>query len=101
MSPPKTLAAAALMFVAASAAFASDHGRHLRPFPTPADRVAPIEQALETVHREVPGTVVAIELESKRMGWVYDIDVVRADGSRARLRYDARTLTQLQDRTGR
>ena len=55
-----------------------------------AGQVMPLRQILDRVEREQPGQVLEVELEQEEGQWLYEIKLLRADGSLAKLKVDAR-----------
>jgi uncharacterized membrane protein YkoI len=53
--------------------------------------ILPLEEILRRVKAQYPGRVTETELERKRGGYVYEIDVVSDDGVKRELKYDAKT----------
>lgn len=68
---------------------ADDHdaARHLREM----GDIVPLETILAAIHIDHPGQVIEVELERKDGRHVYEIEVLRPDGSVLELYYDART----------
>jgi uncharacterized membrane protein YkoI len=53
--------------------------------------VMPLTAILHIVAKRQPGTVIAVDLETRRGKLIYEIDVITADGRRRELRLDARS----------
>jgi uncharacterized membrane protein YkoI len=53
-------------------------------------KVMPLTAILEIVAKRQPGTVIGVDLEPRRTGLIYEIDVITEDGRRRELRLDAR-----------
>lgn len=53
-------------------------------------KVMPLTAILDIVAKRQPGTVIAVDLETKRGRLIYEIDVITEDGRRRELRLDAR-----------
>lgn len=53
-------------------------------------KVMPLTAILEIVAKRQPGTVIAVDLETKHGRLIYEIDVITEDGRRRELRLDAR-----------
>lgn len=53
-------------------------------------KVMPLTAILEIVAKRQPGTVIAVDLEPRPTGLIYEIDVITEDGRRRELRLDAR-----------
>jgi uncharacterized membrane protein YkoI len=51
----------------------------------------PLTAILEIVAKRQPGTVIAVDLEPRHSGLIYEIDVITEDGRRRELRLDARS----------
>ena len=54
-------------------------------------KVMPLTAILEIVAKRQPGTVIAVDLETKHGRLIYEIDVITEDGRRRELRLDARS----------
>lgn len=54
-------------------------------------KVMPLTAILDIVAKRQPGTVIAVDLEPRRKGLIYEIDVITEDGRRRELRLDARS----------
>ena len=54
-------------------------------------KVMPLTAILEIVAKRQPGTVIAVDLEPRPTGLIYEIDVITEDGRRRELRLDARS----------
>lgn len=54
-------------------------------------KVMPLTAILEIVAKRQPGTVIAVDLEPRPSGLIYEIDVITEDGRRRELRLDARS----------
>jgi uncharacterized membrane protein YkoI len=54
-------------------------------------KVMPLTAILEIVAKRQPGTVIGVDLEPRRTGLIYEIDVITEDGRRRELRLDARS----------
>lgn len=54
-------------------------------------KVMPLTAILEIVAKRQPGTVIAVDLEPRHTGLIYEIDVITEDGRRRELRLDARS----------
>lgn len=54
-------------------------------------KVMPLTAILEIVAKRQPGTVIAVDLEPRATGLIYEIDVITEDGRRRELRLDARS----------
>lgn len=42
--------------------------------------IIPIAQLMSEISRQIPGDVVAVELEHEDVGWVYELKVLASDG---------------------
>ena len=54
-------------------------------------KVMPLTAILDIVAKRQPGTVIAVDLETKHGRLIYEIDVITEDGRRRELRLDARS----------
>lgn len=54
-------------------------------------KVMPLTAILDIVAKRQPGTVIAVDLEPRHRGLIYEIDVITEDGRRRELRLDARS----------
>jgi len=62
-----------------------------------AGEVMPLEQVLPRVQKIIPGRVLKVELERKRGIWVYEIKLLRDNGTLSKLYFDARDGTLLEN----
>jgi uncharacterized membrane protein YkoI len=69
-------------------AFAGDHDRAREALE--AGQIQSLRQILDTVERNHPGQVVEVELDREDGTWVYEVKLLRNDGSRVKLEVDAR-----------
>ena len=53
-------------------------------------KVMPLASILDIADKRQPGTVIAVDLETRHGRWIYEIDVITEDGRRRELRLDAR-----------
>ncbi len=60
----------------------------------------PLAEILAKVRGSLPGEIVAVEIERRGGGWVYEFKVVDATGRRREVHVDART-GELRDRERR
>ena len=83
------LLAAALAFFAWPAAADSDHAaaKRLRE----SGEILPLEQILERAYKQQPGKVLETELDRERGRYLYEIEVLDANGKVWELKYDARS----------
>lgn len=51
--------------------------------------ILPLNQILQTVHRQVPGDVIGVELDHDERGWEYEVKVLTADGRVREVKLDA------------
>ncbi len=82
-------AAAAVAFAATAALAEPEHDRARRLVDE--GQILPLESLLEQVRTERPGRVLEVELEEKRHGLIYEIEILDAEGRVWELKYDART----------
>ncbi len=61
-----------------------------------AHEVQPLKSVLETARKTSPGDVVGIKLRRQKAGWVYHVRLLKADGRRAELDIDGKTLKVLE-----
>ena len=55
-----------------------------------AGEILPLRAILERVEREQPGQVMEVELEQKHAAWIYEVKLLKPDGSLLKLKIDAR-----------
>ncbi|MDO9598869.1 MAG: PepSY domain-containing protein [Azoarcus sp.] len=67
---------------------AQDHEQARRALE--AGEVMPLRAIIDVVERDHPGQIVEIELERDDGRWLYEIKLLRADGSLAKLKVDGR-----------
>jgi hypothetical protein len=60
--------------------------------------ILPLPAILERAERDVPGQVMAVELDRDDGRWIYEIKVLRKDGSLVKLKLDAHDGTLLERR---
>ncbi len=72
----------------ARASDAHDHDRARRALE--AGEVIPLRNIIERVEQTHPGQIIEIELERDDGRWLYELKLLRADGSMARLLVDAK-----------
>lgn len=60
--------------------------------------LVPLSRILANVEAEFPGRIIEVELERKRGRFVYEIEVLQADGRVLELLYDGRTGERLAAR---
>ena len=58
--------------------------------------VLPLRAILDKVARDFPGDVVEVELERERETWIYEIELIGADGRLVKLEIDARSAAVLR-----
>lgn len=63
-----------------------------------AGRVLPLRTILERVERDYPGQVMEVELEQRDEFWIYELTILRADGTLLRLKLDAKDGTVLRSK---
>lgn len=106
--PVRRLIFAVGLFLLVPIALASerhDHGRARQALA--AGEILPLSAILERVAADTPGQVLDVELEREqengRETWVYEIKILRAGGSRVKLKVDARdgTVIGRKQREGR
>ncbi|AWI81745.1 hypothetical protein CEW87_21770 [Parazoarcus communis] len=72
----------------ALASDAHDHDRARRALE--AGEVMPLRDIIDSVEQSHPGQIIEIELERDDGRWLYELKLLRADGSMAKLLVDAR-----------
>ena len=72
----------------ARASDAHDHDRARRALE--AGEVIPLRNIIERVEQAHPGQIIEIELERDDGRWLYELKLLRADGSMAKLLVDAK-----------
>lgn len=90
------LAAAAVLPVHAGGHHDQDRARRALE----AGEILPLQDILARVGRDVPGQVIAVELERERDRWIYEIKLLGPDGSIVKLEVDARDGSVLKRRGG-
>jgi uncharacterized membrane protein YkoI len=75
-----------------------DHERARRALE--AGEIVPLDQILQEVQQRYPGTVVEVELEREDRRWVYEVELVAADGRLLKLRLDAGSRQLLREDGG-
>ena len=65
-----------------------------------AGEILPLPALLDRVSKAYPGHVLEIELDRRRGRWIYQLKMLRADGSLLRLAVDARDGTILKRKDG-
>lgn len=79
-----------LSFVLALPSHAEDPGDHDRARRAlEAGEVLPLKTVLEKVALDTPGQVLEVEMERRRIGWVYEIKILRPGGALVKLVVDA------------
>jgi uncharacterized membrane protein YkoI len=96
-SSAKNLAASlALALVAALPAWAGgEYDQDQARRALEAGEILPLRAILARVESDAPGQIMEIELERKNARWVYEVKVLRADGSLVKLKIDAHDGTLL------
>lgn len=61
-----------------------------------AREVQPLRAVLDAARKASPGEVVGIKLRRQKTGWVYHVRVLKADGRRAEIDIDGKTLKLLE-----
>jgi uncharacterized iron-regulated membrane protein len=98
--PGRWSLAAVLLFAGMGLLRAEDRHDHDRArAAVQAGEVQPLRQVLDTLHQTEPGEVLEVELEQDAGRWVYELKLLRPDGTLRRLKVDARTGTVLSSRT--
>jgi len=95
--------AAAVVLAAAAAlpAQAGDHHDQDRARRAlEAGEILPLQDILARVERDVPGQVIAVELERERGRWIYEIKLLGPGGAIVKLAIDARDGSVLMRRGG-
>jgi uncharacterized membrane protein YkoI len=80
----------------AAAVRATDHDQEQARRALEAGEILPLDQILQHVHERYPGTVVELELTPEGGRWVYEVEVLAADGRLLKLRIDAKSKQLLQ-----
>lgn len=81
---------------AAGLSFAGDHDRAHQALE--AGEIQSLRQILDTVERDHPGKVVEVELDQENGAWIYEVKLLRSDGSRLKFDIDARNGQVLHSR---
>jgi uncharacterized membrane protein YkoI len=89
--PPRryTFAAAFLAVLAAGLARADDVGPETAKRLLSEGRIKPLSEVLDAVKRQVPGEMLAVELELEETGYVYELKLLRPDGKVQEIEADA------------
>jgi len=87
----KTMMAAFLAVVVLSGVAAAGEGHHKAKSLKEAGDILPLEKIVEKATADKPGRVIEAELEKKRGGYVYEIELVDVKGVLWELEYDAKT----------
>jgi uncharacterized membrane protein YkoI len=82
------LCAVLLLSLAGPGRADGDHDRARRALE--AGEVLPLRTILQRVEREHPGRIMEVELEDKDNRWLYEIKLLRSDGTLVKLKIDAR-----------
>jgi uncharacterized membrane protein YkoI len=62
-----------------------------------AGEILPLDQILQEVQQRYAGTVVELELTPEDGRWVYEVELLAADGRLLRLRIDAKSKQMLRE----
>ncbi len=73
-----------------------DHDQEQARRALEAGEILPLDAILEEVHQRYPGTVVELELTPENGRWVYEVELLAADGRLLKLRIDAKSKQLLQ-----
>ncbi len=73
-----------------------DHDQERARRALEAGEILPLDAILAEVHQRYPGTVVELELTPENGRWVYEVEVLAADGRLLKLRIDAKSKQVLQ-----
>jgi uncharacterized membrane protein YkoI len=74
-----------------------DHDQEQARRALEAGEIVPLDQILEEVQRRYAGTVVELELTPEDGRWVYEVELLAADGRLLTLRIDAKSKQLLQE----
>ncbi len=88
-----TMLVGAFLVLAGGAHADGDHDRARRAHM--AGEIVGLDQLLAAVARDQPGKVIDVELERERGRFVYEVKLITPEGSRRKLKYDARSLERL------
>ena len=101
MSTTRALALAALLALPSVSVLAHTSDHEIARQALEAGEILPLKRVLDRVEREHPGEPLEIELEHEEGQWVYEIKLLRQDGSIQKLILDARngTLLHTKQRT--
>ena len=83
-------------WVGATKAGERDHERAMQAME--AGQIKPLTEILAIVTQEVPGRVIAVELEDERGQWIYEIKLIQDSGLVKKLDVDARSGQLLRSR---
>ena len=75
---------------------AADHDQERARRALEAGEILPLDAILAEVRQRYPGTVVELELTPEDGRWVYEVEVLAADGRLLKLRIDAKSKQVLQ-----
>lgn len=84
-----TFIAALLAVLAAGLAYADDVGPEVAKRLLSEGRIKPLAEVLDAVKRQVPGEMLAVELELEETGYVYELKLLRPDGKVQEIEADA------------
>lgn len=85
---------AAGLVPSASVAGEQDHERARQALER--GEVLPLRTILDKIARDYPGEVVEVELERERGTWIYEIELIGADGRLVKLEIDAGSAAVLR-----
>jgi uncharacterized membrane protein YkoI len=74
-----------------------DHDQEQARRALEAGEILPLDEILNEVQQRYPGTVVELELTPEGGRWVYEVELLAADGRLLRLRIDAKSKQLLQE----
>jgi len=73
-----------------------DHDQEQARRALEAGEIRPLDEILHEVQQRYPGTVVELELTPENGRWVYEVELLAADGRLLKLRIDAKSKQLLQ-----
>ncbi|THF65079.1 PepSY domain-containing protein [Pseudothauera rhizosphaerae] len=97
MSRPSLALALILAGAAGLALAADDHDRAREALA--AGQILPLRSVLDVVERDHPGQVMEVELEREHGVWIYEVKLLRGDGTLQKLELDARSGELLRSRS--
>ncbi len=89
--------ASILIYPAGTWADDRDHDQEQARRALEAGEILPLDEILQEVQQRYPGTVVELELTSEGGRWVYELELLAADGRLLRLRIDAKSKQLLPE----